>query len=291
MKPPPFAYFDPSTVDEALGLKSQHGPDALVLAGGQSLVPLLSMRLVSPPALIDLNRAGELASLGRDDGRLELGSMVRQHVLEEDETVARALPLLAAAARHIGHAENRHRGTVGGSLAHADPAAELPCLALALSAELVARSERGERSITASDFFDGFMSTVLEPDEILTAVRIPVPADGTGWGFEEVARRFGDFALAAAAALVTLGGDGSVASAVVALAGVSDTPVRATAFEEALIGADPAAGTVASAARLAEGVVTLSDDIHATREYRKKIAGVAARRAVTAAVSRARGRD
>ena len=289
MKPPPFAYFDPGTVEDAVRLKSQQGPDALVLAGGQSLVPLLSMRLVSPPALIDLNRLGALAGIRRDNGLLELGSMVRQHALEEDATVERAVPLLTAAARHIGHAENRHRGTVGGSLAHADSAAELPCLALALSAELVARSGRGERSISAGDFFDGFMSTALEPDEILTAVRIPVPGENTGWGFEEVARRFGDFALAATAALITLGDDGCVASAAVALAGVSATPVRATAFEQALVGTDPASGNVASAARLAEGVVTLSDDTHATRDYRKKIAGVTAERAVMAAVNRARG--
>ncbi|MQA86623.1 MAG: xanthine dehydrogenase family protein subunit M [Streptosporangiales bacterium] len=289
MKPPPFAYFDPTTLEEALGLKAQHGLDASVLAGGQSLVPLLNMRLASPEVLVDTNRVDGLGGLRRSNGTLELGSMVRQYVLEDDEVVAQAVPLLAAAARHVGHRENRHRGTVGGSLAHADPAAELPCLALVLSAELVARSNRGERVIPASDFFDGFMSTVLQPDEILTAVRIPVPAGNVGWGFEEVARRFGDFALAAAAALVTLGDDGSVASASVALAGVSDTPVRATEYEQALVGTDPTPDNVASAARIIERLVTTSDDIHATQVYRRKVAAVTASRAVTAAVNRARG--
>jgi carbon-monoxide dehydrogenase medium subunit len=289
MKPPRFAYHDPRTTSEAVALKAELGDEAAVLSGGQSLVPLLNMRLASPRALIDVNGIAELQGLRRENGTLVAGAVTRQYLLESDETVAGSLPLLAEAATWIGHEAIRHRGTVGGSLAHADPSAELPIVALALGAELHAASQSGIRTIAAADFFAGFMTTGLRPDEILVEARFPVPEPGTGWGFVEVARRHGDFALAAAAALVRLGDDGAVAGASIALGGISDRPVRATAVEQGLIGIAPVREAIASVATLARQLVTTSDDIHATRSYRQAIAVVVVERALKAAAERAGG--
>jgi aerobic carbon-monoxide dehydrogenase medium subunit len=287
MKPPPFRYYDPSTMAEAVQLKAEHGFDATVLAGGQSLVPLLNLRLAHPDVLLDINRIADLQGLRRTDHVLEFGATVRQYQLEEDDAVRQALPILAEAARFIGHRELRHRGTVGGSLAHSDPAAELPCLALALSAEMVAASAAGTRTIPAAEFFEGFFTNTLQADEILTAVRFPVPTTGTGWGFAEVARRHGDFALAAAAALLRLDGR-RVVDASVCLAGVADRPVRAEEVEGALAGSEPDEGELGAAARHAERLVTTPDDVHATTVYRRKVAVVATERALAAALTRAR---
>lgn len=289
MKPPRFAYHDPGTVSEAVALKAEFGDEAAVLSGGQSLVPLLNMRLASPRALIDVNGIAELQGLRRENGTLVAGAVTRQYLLESDEAVASSLPLLAESAAWIGHEAIRHRGTVGGSLAHADPSAELPIVALALGAELHAASQSGTRTIAAADFFTGFMATALRPDEILVEARFPVLEAGTGWGFVEVARRHGDFALAAAAALVRLDDEGAVASASIALGGISDRPVRATAVEQVLIGIAPVREAIASAATLAKQLVTTSDDIHATRSYRQAIAVVVVERALKAAVERAGG--
>lgn len=290
MKPPPFRYYDPSTMAEAVQLKAEHGFDATVLAGGQSLVPLLNLRLAHPDVLLDINRIADLQGLRRTDHVLEFGATVRQYQLEEDDAVRQALPILAEAARFIGHRELRHRGTVGGSLAHSDPAAELPCLALALSAEMVAASAAGTRTIPAAEFFEGFFTNTLQADEILTAVRFPVPTTGTGWGFAEVARRHGDFALAAAAALLRLDGR-RVVDASVCLAGVADRPVRAEEVEGALAGSEPDDGELGAAARHAERLVTTPDDVHATTVYRQKVAVVAVERALAAALTRAKERE
>jgi carbon-monoxide dehydrogenase medium subunit len=285
VKPPPFRYHDPTSLDEVLSLKSEHGADAAVLAGGQSLVAMMNLRLTHPEVLIDINRIPGLESINKDEGMLQFGATVRQHRLEDDDAIRGDLPLLANAARFIGHRELRHRGTVGGSIAHADPAAELPCLALAVRAEIVAASSRGERVIPAGEFFEGFFTTTLEPDEVVTAVRFPV-LDGAGWGFEEIARRHGDFALAAAAAVVRMDG-GRVSEVSISLAGVSNRPVRAEAVEQAVKNSSSPAQELPEIARLAVDLVTAPDDAHATTAYRRNLAAVVTERSVAAALNRA----
>ncbi|KUL28949.1 FAD binding domain-containing protein [Streptomyces regalis] len=290
MKPPPFTYCDPESIDEAVALKSEYGIASLVLAGGQSLLPMLTLRLVRPDALIDINKIGDLQKVERRADTLEIGAGVRQYELEDHPLVGELVPLLPEATGHIGHIENRHRGTVGGSLALADPAAELPCTAVALDATVVVRGPSDIRTIEARDFFQGRMITALEPAEVLVAVRYPVMSRAAGHGFVEVARRVGDFALAGAAAVVNLDGDGRVTSVSVGVSGVSDTPVRAFAVEAALVGEAPTEERITRAAEEIVPWVISVDDLHATRAYRQHLAFVVVRRALTAAVARARER-
>jgi carbon-monoxide dehydrogenase medium subunit len=287
MKPPAFDYSAPTTLDEALALLREHGDEARPLAGGQSLVPLLSLRLARPSHLIDLAGVDELSSIRADDGHLTLGAMVRELAAERSEEVHRTAPLLADALPLIGHPAIRSRGTVGGSLAHADPSAELPAVAVALGAELVARSEaRGSRTIPAGDFFVGFFQTALEADEILTEIRIPAPAPGTGSAIAEVARRHGDFAMVGAAAVVRVEA-GRVIDARLVLTGVSATPWRATAAEEMLVGAGANAEAIGEAAGQAAADLSPPTDVHGSSSYRRHIAGVLARRTLTMAAQRA----
>src|SRR5580700_1260038 len=274
MKPPPFAYSAPTTLDEALALLQENGDDARPLAGGQSLVPLLSFRLARPSHLIDLAGISELGSIIVDDDHLVIGAMVRERSAERHDGVRLLAPLLAQALPLIGHPAIRSRGTIGGSLAHADPAAELPAVALLLGAELVAQSrDRGRRTINAADFFVGFFTTALEPDEILTEVRIQRPAPGTGSAIEEVARRHGDFAMVGAAAMVRLE-NGKIADARVALTGVSDVPVRATEAETILHGAEPTDEAFAAAAEEAAASLSPPADLHGSSTYRRHLAVV-----------------
>ncbi|GHE44958.1 xanthine dehydrogenase family protein subunit M [Streptomyces cellulosae] len=291
MKPPAFTYCDPDSVDEAVALKNEYGIDSLVLAGGQSLLPMLNIRLARPEALIDINRISDLQKIERWSDVLEIGAGVRQYQLEDHPLVQELVPLLPQAVKFIGHIENRHRGTVGGSIAHADSAAELPCTAVALDATLVVRGPSGSRTIAARDFFQGWMTTALEPEEVLVAVRYPVMPWTAGHGFVEVARREGDFALAGAAAVVNLGEDGRIASLAVSAASISDTPVRATAVEQALAGELPTKENIARAAKEIVPSVTSGDDMHATRAYRQHLATVVVQRAITAAVARAHERS
>ncbi|OAH14602.1 FAD binding domain-containing protein [Streptomyces jeddahensis] len=290
MKPPPFTYCDPESVDEAVALKSEYGSDSLVLAGGQSLLPMLNMRLARPEVLIDINKIGDLQRIERWDDILEVGAGVRQYELEDHQLVGELVPLLPEATGYIGHIECRHRGTVGGSLAHAHSAAELPCTAVALDATVVVRGPSGIRTIEARDFFQGRMTTALEPEEVLVAVRYPVTPQAAGHGFVEVARRAGDFALAGAAAVVNLGEDGCFTSVSVGVSSISDTPVRASAVESALIGEAPTENNIARAAEEIVPSVTAADDLHATHDYRRHLASVVVRRAITAAVARAHER-
>ncbi|MGW1025211.1 FAD binding domain-containing protein [Streptomyces sp. NPDC002577] len=290
MKPPVFTYCDPESVDEAVALKSEYGTGSLVLAGGQSLLPMLNSRVARPEALIDINRIGDLQKIERRDDVLEVGAGVRQYELEEHPLVGELVPLLPEATGHIGHIEIRHRGTVGGSLAHADSAAELPCTAVALDATMVVQGPSGTRAIDARDFFQGRLTTALEPEEVLVAVRYPVTPRTAGHGFVEVARRVGDFALAGAAAVVNLNGGGRFASVSVGVSSISDTPVRASAVESALIGEAPTGENIARAAEEIVPSVTSGDDLHATRAYRRHLASVVVRRAITAAVARAHER-
>ena len=238
MKPAPFDYFAPRSLAEALEHLRQHGDDAKILAGGQSLLPMLNLRIARPAALVDINGVAGLDGLTEKNGVLQLGALVRQRQLERWAT--ERVPLLAAALRLVGHTAIRTRGTVAGNVSHADPASELPALFVCLDGSAVAASPRGERTIEASRFYVGPLTTSLAADEIVSETRWPLPPAGAGWGFHEVARRHGDFALVGAAALVTRAG-GRIDSARIALFGAGPTPVRARAAEEALIGSDGSA--------------------------------------------------
>jgi carbon-monoxide dehydrogenase medium subunit len=288
MKPPRFRYYDPGTLEEAVALLHEYGEEAKILAGGQSLVPMLNMRLVHPRVIVDINRVRDLDFIRIEDGVLVFGAMARQYLLERETLVRDHVPLLSEAARYIGHVPIRHRGTVGGSLAHADPAAELPAAALALDAEVVAVGTSGRRTIPARAFFRAPLTTALSADEVLTEVRIPLPQRGTGWAFQEVARRHGDFALAGAAALVRLDGDGRIAEARVAVTGVAATALRLPDLEAALVGSEPTEAVLADHSRLAAVVVEV-DDLHATAAYRKRALRTVTARALKLASRRAGG--
>lgn len=288
MKPPPFDYAAPRSVAEAVALLGEHADaEPRVLAGGQSLVPLMNFRLAQPGHLIDLRRVAELDGIRLDGDTLVIGAMTRQSAVEDSPEVAVAAPLLAEAVAFVAHRPIRNSGTVGGSLAHADPAAELPAVALALDAELVAAGPGGTRTVPAAEFFDGPFSTVLTPGEILTEVRLP--RRGGGHAFVEFARTHGNFAIVAVAALVELS-DGRISRAAVALTGVAPTAVRATAAEQALRGAAPDAASIAAAADAAVAGLTPAGDLHASAETRTDVARVHVRRALELAVSRAQDR-
>jgi len=287
VKPPSFEYHAPRSVDEALTRLSEHGDAAKLLAGGQSLVPLLNLRLAAPEVLVDLNRLDTFAGIDAWDGGLAIGALARQSALERSNLARERLPLLVEATRLVGHPTIRHRGTVGGSLAHADPAAELPAAMLALDASFVARSTRGERTIAAADFFTGYLTTVLAPDEMLSEIRVPgVPPD-TGAAFVELSRRHGDFAICGAAALVTLDERGHCDRVRLALCGVGAGPVRAQAVEAALHGAAPRPEALESAAQRVVEAIDPPADVHGSAAYRRKMAVVMARRALSLAAERA----
>ena len=272
MKPPSFDYIAATSLDEALSALAEGGDEAKVIAGGQSLIPLMSMRLAHPTLLIDLNGVAELQNIERVNGSLRVGAMVRHRTAERSKEIADAVPLITAAMPYIGHVAIRSRGTVGGSLSHADPAAELPAVALALDATFNATSKaRGERAIAAADFFGGYFTTSLEPDEILTSIDFPVL--NAGVAVNEVARRHGDFAMVGAVAAV---GDGD---ARIALITVAEVPVRATEAEEAL----KQGASADEVADLATKDLDPSADLHASAAYRKKVAGVCVKRAITRA--------
>ncbi|WP_214366666.1 FAD binding domain-containing protein [Pseudonocardia sp. H11422] len=291
MKPPKFMYCDPDTVEDAIALKSRYGHDSLVLAGGQSLMPMLNMRLANPDVLIDINGISDLQRITRTGDVLEIGAGVRQSELETDAAVAAAVPLLGKVVPYIGHIENRHRGTVGGSLAHADAAAELPCAAVTLDATVVVQGPSGRREIAARDFFEGFMTNCCAPDELVVAVRFPVASAASGSAFVEVARREGDFALAAAAAVAEVDAGGRFTALSIGVAGIAATPVRATVVEEALVGQPASAENIAAAAKQIADRVTAGDDLHATGTYRRHLAVTVVKRVVLAAVADAQNRS
>jgi carbon-monoxide dehydrogenase medium subunit len=279
VKPPLFDYRAPSSLEEAVALRAEHA-DSAVLAGGQSLMPLLNLRMAYPGTVIDLGGVAELAGIREFDGGVAFGAMTRQRAAERSELVRDRIPLLAEALAHVGHPAIRNRGTVGGSIAHADPAAELPAVALALDAQLVARSPRGERVIAAQDFFVGFLTTALEPDELLVEIRVPGLPKPSGAAFVELARRHGDFALVGVGAAVALDGNGAIADARLAFIGVGGAPVRAREAEAMLRGARPDDATFAEAAQRATAELDPGSDAHATAAYRRRVAGVLARRAL-----------
>jgi carbon-monoxide dehydrogenase medium subunit len=286
MKLPPVDYEAPKTVSEAVELLAEHLDEASVLAGGQSLIPLLALRLAHPAVLIDINGVDELTGVSAADGWVSIGAMTREYAAEESKTVADAVPLLAAALPLIGHEAIRNRGTVGGSLAHADPAAELPAVARALDAEFLVRGPSGERIVPAAEWFEGYLATSRLPDELLVEVRFPAAGRGTGVSFQEVARRHGDFAMVGLAVSVTLS-DGVISDARLAFAGVSDVPVRAAGAEDLLAGERPSAELFDEAARRAAGDIDPPADLHGSAEYRKKVAAALMRRGLRAAVDNA----
>jgi carbon-monoxide dehydrogenase medium subunit len=286
MKLPDFEYEAPATVADAIALLAEHQDEASLLAGGQSLIPLLALRLAHPAVLVDINGLGELSGVSVTDGVVTVGALTREYMAEESGTVAETLPLLASALPLIGHEAIRSRGTLGGSLAHADPAAELPAVARALDAEFVVRSELGERVIPAAEWFEGYLTTSRRPDEILVEVRFPVAEPGTGVAFLEVARRHGDFAIVGLAASLTLT-DGTITDARLAFSGVADVPVRAAAAESLLVGQQPSAELFAEAAGRSAAALDPPADLHGTSEYRKKVAAVLVRRGLRAAADNA----
>ncbi len=285
MKPPPFRYSAPITVADAVGLLVEHADDEpRLLAGGQSLVPLMNLRLAQPGHLVDLRLVGDLAGIRVEDDAVVLGAMTRQAVVEDAPEIAVAAPLLAEAIGYVAHRPIRNSGTVGGNIAHADPAAELPVVALALDAQMVATGPGGTRRIPAAEFFRGPFTTLLDPDEILTEVRLR--RRGGGHAFVEFARGYGNFAIVAVAAVVEVA-DGRVASASIALGGVGPTAVRATAAEELLTGADVAAIDIADVAEAAVAGLTPAGDVHASAVTRTDLARVHVRRALELSLSRA----
>jgi carbon-monoxide dehydrogenase medium subunit len=287
MKPAPFAYDDPTTLAEATAILSRHGDEAKVLAGGQSLVPMLALRLARFERLVDLNRIAELQTIERVDGQIRIGSMVRQSVAERDETIATSAPLLARALPHIGHFQIRNRGTIGGSIAHADPASELPAVALALDAELEIARAGTTRSVAASEFFVSMWTTLVQEDELLVAVRVPVREQRSGFAIEELARRRGDFAIAGVACGVSLDGNGRVTRAAIGMFGLGPTPLRARAAEHAVVGQPMTAVELDEIANLAMTDAVPFDDIHATSAYRRAAGAHLTRTALSKALEEA----
>ena len=288
MKPAAFEYHAPESIGDVTALLAEHGDDAKVLAGGQSLVPMLALRLTRFEHIIDLNRVDELSGVERSNGTLTVRSMTRQSAVEHDTAAGEAVPLLAQAIPLIGHFQIRNRGTVGGSIAHADPASELPAVALALDAELEIAGSKGTRSISAADFFVGTWTTTIESDELLSAVRFPVWSGRSGFAVEEVARRSGDFALAGVVAAVELNDAGAVARSAISFLGMAPTPVRARTAEQELNGTSPSAPELAEIARLAVGETEPTADVHASAEYRKHVGAHLVERALDRAMGAAR---
>lgn len=290
MKPAPFAYFRPDSLEEALEILAAHGGDAKPLAGGQSLVPAMNFRLAQPAALVDLNRIAALRTVEADGtAGLRLGGMVTHRTLETHGEVARLAPLVRETMPWVAHPPIRTRGTIGGSLAHADPAAELPAVCLALDAQCVIRSRTDTRTVPASEFFIGLYTTALEPGDLLTEVVLPAISPGSGWAIDEVARRHGDYALAGATALVTLDDQGRCAGARVALLSVHDRPILAASAMAVLAGQAPSPALIRAAAEAAAGTdADPSSDIHASAAYRRRLVQVLVGRVLERAFNRAR---
>ena len=287
MKPPRFRYCAPDMLDEALALLDQYGENAKVLAGGQSLVPLLNMRLAAPTYIIDINHISELNYIEPEDGYLAIGATVRQRQAERAPLVKERHPLLIEVTKHIGHMQIRNRGTIVGSIAHADPAAELPALLACLNGEAVAQSIHGERVMKAEEFFTGYLSTALNPGEMLTEVRFPWIAPQSGWAFMEFTRRSGDYALVGTAAVITPGLDDHCTFAHISYLGISGSPIRVREVENILIGTQLDEQTLEQAAEIARAAVSDDmEDVHATVDYRRALTGEITKRVLQAAWTR-----
>jgi CO/xanthine dehydrogenase FAD-binding subunit len=289
MKPAPFTYHAPTELSEVLSLLAQHGDEAKILAGGQSLMPMLNMRLATPRVIIDLNRVTALDYLGpHGDGGLAIGALTRQRQLERSAVIHALQPLLAEALPLIGHVQIRNRGTIGGSLVHADPAAELPAVSVALEAEFVVQSVRGQRVIAAEDFFVTYLTTALEPDEVLTEVRLQAWPAGWGWDVQEMCRRVGDFALVGAVAMLHVDTADVCQAARLVVFGVDGVPVRVQQAETHLVGQRVADDSLREVEQIVANTLDPESDIHASATYRKEVGGVMVRRTLAQALSRAR---
>lgn len=283
MKPAGFAYFAPRTVEEVVSLLDEHGYEAKLLAGGQSLVPLMNLRLARPAVLVDLNRVGELSFVESGDDDVRIGSMTRHHTVATSPQIVEASPLLSHAAGQIGYRAIRYRGTMGGSMAHADPASELPCVAVTQGVEINVAGTGGERTIHSDEFFLDHMTTTLASEEIVMSVRFPRVRPDERWGFKEFARKVGDFAVVMVAALLRVD-DGRVTSARIGLGGVEAIPRRVRPAEQVLVGSSAGEETIDEAAIAAAETVNPMSDIHGSADYRRRLVRVLTRRALREAV-------
>lgn len=290
MKPPSFAYHNPTTTEEAWDLLQHYGGDAKVLAGGQSLLPLLNFRLSYPTALVDINRITALSYIQHQPGQLRIGALTRQRTIEFSALVREHLPLLSEATTLVGHLPIRTRGTMGGSLAHADPAAEYPAVATAVEAELVVQGPRGQRTLRPEEFFISYLTTALAPDKVLVEVRFLIPPRTSGWAFAEFARRHGDFALVGVAALLDAKGK-RCRRARLATAGVGPTPLRLQAAEQILEQEGLTEQSIEAAAVQAAELVEPQSDLHASAEFRRHLTQVLTRRALRQASARSQERQ
>jgi carbon-monoxide dehydrogenase medium subunit len=285
MKLPPFDYACPTTLPEAVQLLASHDGDAKAIAGGQSLVPMLAFRLAQPTLLVDLRKLADLRGIRISDQGVTLGAMVRWRDIEDDERLATAHPLLKAAISHVAHYQIRNRGTVGGSVAHADPAAEMPGIVVTCDAEISVVGKSGAHVIQAADFFQGALTTALTSDEIIVSIRLPPWPAGRRWGFQEFSRRRGDFAMAAAAVFYDQDARGKARNAHVGVIGVGDRPLRLSAVEDVLNGQSIDEATIAKADAAASAAVDPQDDIHASAAYRRSLVGTMVERALRGAAA------
>ncbi len=286
MKPVSFDYFAPTTVNEAVALLEEHGDDAKILAGGQSLVPMMNFRLVRPTCLVDINHIRDLAYIHEKDDRLHIGAITRHRDLETSTLVQQSNGLLFEGVQLIGHTAIRSRGTVGGSIIHADPTAELPAILAALDGEVRLRGPNGQRTISWRDLFFTFFTTVIEPVEICDEIIIPKLPSSAGWAFEEFTRRHGDFAVAGVAAVIVADNNDCCTDARLAITGTAPTPIRATQAESFLVGKSLKQTTLDEAGRLVATEVEPESDVHATANYRQHLAGALTTRALQRAVER-----
>jgi carbon-monoxide dehydrogenase medium subunit len=288
MKPAPFKYVAAASVDDALSLKAEHGDDAKFLAGGQSLMPAMNFRLAQPAVLIDINEIADLAGIRRSAAATRVGPVTRYRALQRDAAFARDFALIGEALPHIAHPQIRNRGTIGGNLAHADPASELPAIALALGARFHVRTATQERWIEASDFFVGALTTDLQPDEMLVGIELLLPKPRTGCCFMEIARRRGDFAIVGVAAMMTLGERDECTDVRLTFCGVGETPIDASSVAELLVGGAPTEEAIRDAAASVQGMIDPGGSVHATADYQRHIAGVLTERALRTAHQRVR---
>src|SRR5688500_15649244 len=287
MNPSQFAYQRAESIDEAIALLQKHGEGAKLIAGGHSLLPIMKLRLAEPELLIDIGRIAQLGGVRRDDGEIAIGALVTHHHIATDAQIRSTVPLLADAAARVGDRQVRNRGTIGGALAHADAAADYPAAILALDATIVARGPRGEREIPAREFFLDFLTTALQPDEVLTEVRVSAPPEGHGWSYQKLANQASGYAIVGVGVIVV--DDGGVCADVrIGVTGTAAVPWRAEATETALRGQQLEDGTVAAAAELVDGGIDALDDLHGSAEYRRRVTRGLTRRAILEAAGRAR---
>jgi CO/xanthine dehydrogenase FAD-binding subunit len=288
MKPAPFKYIEATSLEQALSIKAEHGDDAKFLAGGQSLMPAMNFRLAQPAILIDINAIEDLAGIRPAGEKTRVGPLTRYRALQRDVAFAQAFPLIGEALPHIAHPQIRNRGTIGGNLSHADPASELPAIAVALRAQLRVQSAKHERWIEASDFFVGALTTDLQPDEMLVEVELPVPKPRTGSCFMEIARRRGDFAVVGVAAIITLGERSECSEVRLSFCGVGETPVDASPAADSLIGHPPTEDAIRDVAASIQIMIEPGGSVHATADYQRHVAEVLTERALQTAYQRAR---